>query len=84
MVLDRMARLDGYPGTLVAGGADGGEWSADLGPDVLVHLLQAAAEGSEVPLDDAGGVRSVVIRRCWYDVVDGSIRATFDLSGISA
>ena len=82
--LDRSARLDGFAGTLVSHNADGGEWAADLEPLVLVHLLQAAATGAEVSLDDVAGVRRVVIRRCWYDVEEQSVRATFELSGLAA
>lgn len=84
MVLARTAKLDGFEGTLIARGANGGEWSADLDPDVLVALLQAAATGGEVCLDDASGVRNVVIRKCWYDVRDGEVRAAFETSGLRA
>ena len=84
MDLDGSARLDGFAGTLVTHGPEGGEWAADLEPTMLVHLLQAAATGAEVSLDDAAGVRRVVIRRCWYDVGEQSVRATFELSGLSA
>lgn len=84
MVLQRMAKLDGFDGTLLSRGSHGGEWSAALDPEVLVALLQAAASGEEVSLNDAGGVRHVVIRRCWYDVKGRSVRASFETSGLSA
>lgn len=84
MVLDRTAKLDGFEGRLVSGGAQFGEWSADMEVDLLVRLLQAAASGREVSLDVSGGVRKVVLRTCWYDVPKGVVRVTFETSGIAA
>lgn len=79
-----MARLDGFEGRLVAWNGEGGEWTADLDPDVLVHLLQVAAEGREVFLDGVGGVRRVVIRRCWYDVHEQEVHAIYETAGLAA
>lgn len=84
MVDERMATLDGFEGRIVVRGADGGEWMTELEPDLLVRLLQLAASGREVPLDGAGGVRSVVIRRCWYDVHEHAMHATFETAGLAA
>ena len=84
MVLDRTAKLDGFEGRLVSGGAQSGEWAADLGVDLLVHLLEAAASGREVSLDVSGGVRMVALRKCWYDVPEGAVRVVFETSGIAA
>lgn len=84
MVLQRTAQLDGFDGMLLRRGAEGGEWVADLEPDLLVALLQAAASGDEVSLVDAGGVRKVIVRRCWYDVNEEAVRASFETCGLSA
>ena len=84
MVDERYARLDGFEGRIVVRGADAGEWAAELEPDVLVHLLQLAATGRDVPLDAAGGVRHVVIRRCWYDVNEQAMHAAFETAGLAA
>ena len=81
---ERMATLDGFEGRIVVRGGDGGEWAAELEPDVLVRLLQVAASGQDVPLDGAGGVRQVVIRRCWYDVQEHAMHATFETAGLAA
>ena len=81
---ERVATLDGFEGKIVVRGADAGEWAAELEPDVLVRLLQLAATGQDVPLDGAGGVRQVVIRRCWYDVHEHAMHATFEMAGLAA
>lgn len=84
MVDERVATLDGFEGRIVVRGADGGEWAAELEPDVLVRLLQLAASGQDVSLDGVGGVRQVVIRRCWYDVDEHAMHAMFETAGLAA
>ena len=80
----RTATLAGFEGTLTRQGPTEGEWRAHLSPEALVTLLQAAAEGQEVSLDDHGGAHRVVIRRCWYDVEDLAIRARFEVRSLPA
>lgn len=78
------ARLNGHEGLLLEQQADGMLWQGTLSGPMLAELLSAASSGS-VELDaDAGGVRTAVVQRCWFDVEAGRLLIALRDHGLHA
>lgn len=71
------ATLDGHPGELLERDGPSGCWQGELDGESLATLLRSSAEGARVLYRDAHGEARAVVRRCWYDVRSGRVRALF-------